>query len=349
MVEYEADDALAAAAVKAAADSRVERVLICTPDKDLAQCVSGSRVVQLNRRTNVVLDEAGVTANSASCPGRFPITSRSSAMPPTATRVCRLGGEVLRCGLFRYGHLESIPRRLAHLGSQRRESIQPVGNAGARSGARVPVPRSRDAPVPTSPSSETSTNCAGPARRRPFRRSRRGWIVRVRERRATETAEAGGVEGGRGEGGGSPRPQRKASAVRTPRLPRGSSTEGVRLLRHVDEHVVCPCERPGRTGVQAWCVSVQVLAPGQQRRVPRSARRAGHDMVFPAVTVAGAETDMLPAASSGTIQWRGSWRRGSVWTGMTPVVPAVGLIRLSLVRRQAAGRADEQQSAPDCR
>ena len=51
MVEYEADDALAAAAVKAAADPSVEQVLICTPDKDLAQCVRGSRVVQLNRRT----------------------------------------------------------------------------------------------------------------------------------------------------------------------------------------------------------------------------------------------------------------------------------------------------------
>ena len=50
MVEFEADDALAAGAVAAARDSRVERVLICTPDKDLAQCVRGSRVVQLNRK-----------------------------------------------------------------------------------------------------------------------------------------------------------------------------------------------------------------------------------------------------------------------------------------------------------
>src|SRR5271163_1200879 len=48
MVEFEADDALAAAAVAAARDARVERVIICTPDKDLAQCVLGSRIVQLN-------------------------------------------------------------------------------------------------------------------------------------------------------------------------------------------------------------------------------------------------------------------------------------------------------------
>src|SRR5438045_9791043 len=60
MVEFEADDALAAAAIAAARDPRVERVIICTPDKDLAQCVSGNRIVQLNRRTRVTIDEAGV-------------------------------------------------------------------------------------------------------------------------------------------------------------------------------------------------------------------------------------------------------------------------------------------------
>jgi len=60
MVEFEADDALAAGAAIAARDPRVDRVIICTPDKDLAQCVQGTRVVQLNRRTRVTLDEAGV-------------------------------------------------------------------------------------------------------------------------------------------------------------------------------------------------------------------------------------------------------------------------------------------------
>src|SRR3979409_2650952 len=60
MVEYEADDALAAAAGTAAPDPRVDRVIICTPDKDLAQCVSGTRIVQLNRRTRVTSDQAGV-------------------------------------------------------------------------------------------------------------------------------------------------------------------------------------------------------------------------------------------------------------------------------------------------
>src|ERR1700679_413474 len=59
MVEFEADDALAAGAAAAASDPRVTQVIVCTPDKDLAQCVRGTRVVQLNRRTRVIRDEAG--------------------------------------------------------------------------------------------------------------------------------------------------------------------------------------------------------------------------------------------------------------------------------------------------
>jgi len=60
MVEFEADDALAAAAAMAAADARVEQVVVCTPDKDLAQCVRGDRIVQLDRRTRELRDEAAV-------------------------------------------------------------------------------------------------------------------------------------------------------------------------------------------------------------------------------------------------------------------------------------------------
>src|SRR3954464_7956228 len=72
MVEFEADDALAAAAATAAADPRVERVLICTPDKDLAQCVRGTRVVQLNRRTKAIMDEAGVIQKFGVAPESIP-------------------------------------------------------------------------------------------------------------------------------------------------------------------------------------------------------------------------------------------------------------------------------------
>ena len=60
MIKFEADDALASAAAKAAQDDRARRVIICTPDKDLSQCVVGSRVVQLDRQRKTVRDEAGV-------------------------------------------------------------------------------------------------------------------------------------------------------------------------------------------------------------------------------------------------------------------------------------------------
>ncbi len=72
MVEYEADDALASGAALAARDKRVEQVVICTPDKDLGQAVTGSRVVQLNRRTGAILDEAGVTAKFGVPPASIP-------------------------------------------------------------------------------------------------------------------------------------------------------------------------------------------------------------------------------------------------------------------------------------
>jgi 5'-3' exonuclease len=65
LVHFEADDALASAAGKASQDDSVKQVIICTPDKDLSQCVVGTRVVQLDRRRNILRDEAGVVANSA--------------------------------------------------------------------------------------------------------------------------------------------------------------------------------------------------------------------------------------------------------------------------------------------
>jgi 5'-3' exonuclease len=83
MTELEADDALAAAAAKGATDSRVEKVVICTPDKDLAQCVRGTRVVQLNRRTREVRDEAGVIS-------KFGVRRHRRRVP----RPPRLGREV---------------------------------------------------------------------------------------------------------------------------------------------------------------------------------------------------------------------------------------------------------------
>jgi len=72
MIELEADDALASAAARAAADPRVEKVVIWTPDKDMAQCVRGTRVVQVDRRANVIRDEDGVRAKFGVEPARIP-------------------------------------------------------------------------------------------------------------------------------------------------------------------------------------------------------------------------------------------------------------------------------------
>src|SRR5207249_7089423 len=68
MIEVEADDALASATAVSVDDPEVDQVVICTPDKDLGQCVSGQRVVQLDRRKRVVLDEAGVRAKFGVAP-----------------------------------------------------------------------------------------------------------------------------------------------------------------------------------------------------------------------------------------------------------------------------------------
>jgi 5'-3' exonuclease len=72
MVELEADDALASAANVASTDFAVDQVLICTPDKDLAQCVQGSRVVLLDRRKSIVIDEDGVVAKFGVAPTSIP-------------------------------------------------------------------------------------------------------------------------------------------------------------------------------------------------------------------------------------------------------------------------------------
>ena len=72
MIEFEADDALASAAARAAQDDQVKQVLICTPDKDLSQCVVGTRVVQLDRRRDLVRDEAGVVAKFGVKPHSIP-------------------------------------------------------------------------------------------------------------------------------------------------------------------------------------------------------------------------------------------------------------------------------------
>jgi 5'-3' exonuclease len=110
MVEFEADDALAAAAAAAAADRRVDRVLICTPDKDLAQSVRGTRVVQMDRRSRTIRDEAGVVAKFGVPPTSIPdylalVGDAADGYPGLPG----WGAKSAAAVLAKYGHLESIP------------------------------------------------------------------------------------------------------------------------------------------------------------------------------------------------------------------------------------------------
>ena len=110
MVEFEADDALAAAAVAATLDPRVGRVIICTPDKDLAQCVQGSRIVQLNRRTRVTVDEPGVVkkfgVSPASIPDYLALVGDSADGYPGLPG---WGAKSSAAVLAKFGHIEAIP------------------------------------------------------------------------------------------------------------------------------------------------------------------------------------------------------------------------------------------------
>lgn len=110
MVEFEADDALAAAALAAAQDRRVEQVIVCTPDKDLAQCVRSSRVVQLNRRTRTTLDEAGVVQKFGVSPASIPdylalVGDAADGYPGLPGWGARSSAAVLA----KFLHLEAIP------------------------------------------------------------------------------------------------------------------------------------------------------------------------------------------------------------------------------------------------
>jgi 5'-3' exonuclease len=110
MVEFEADDALAAAAVNADGDARVTRVIICTPDKDLAQCVRGTRIVQLDRRTRTMRDESGVVLKFGVPPSSIPdylalVGDAADGYPGLPG----WGAKSTAAVLARFGHLEEIP------------------------------------------------------------------------------------------------------------------------------------------------------------------------------------------------------------------------------------------------
>src|SRR5216683_4801759 len=96
MVEFEADDALAAAAVMAVADDRVDRVIVCTPDKDLAQCVRGDRIVQLDRRTREMRDESMVRQKFGIPPSSIPDWGARGRQRGWLPWSARLGRQICR-------------------------------------------------------------------------------------------------------------------------------------------------------------------------------------------------------------------------------------------------------------
>ena len=110
MTDLEADDALASAAAVLAADPDVDQVAICTPDKDLGQCVQDGRVVQVDRRKRVVIDEDGVRAKFGVSPASIPdwlalVGDSADGFPGLPG----WGAKTSAAVLARYGHLEDIP------------------------------------------------------------------------------------------------------------------------------------------------------------------------------------------------------------------------------------------------
>ena len=117
MIEFEADDAMATAAARWAADPRVEQVVICSPDKDLAQCVTDGRVVQLDRRKRIVFDDGGVRERLGVSPGSVPdylaLVGDSADGYPGLPGWGKTSASVV---LGRFEHLEAIPEKASEWG-----------------------------------------------------------------------------------------------------------------------------------------------------------------------------------------------------------------------------------------
>lgn len=122
MVELEADDGLASAAHLAAADASVENIQIWTPDKDLAQMVMGTRVVQVDRRSGEVRDEAGVLAKFGVPPSRIPdflaLVGDSADGYPGVPKIGKKTAAVL---IAKHGPLEAFPPEV--LGEHREHAL----------------------------------------------------------------------------------------------------------------------------------------------------------------------------------------------------------------------------------
>ncbi len=133
MVELEADDALATAAAVAEADPSVGRVIICTPDKDLAQCVIGDRVVQLDRRSGTISGEDGVWAKFGVAPKSIPdwlalVGDSADGFPGLAGWGKRSASTVLA----HYGNFDEVPDHVADWDATVRQSVRGAAKLAER-------------------------------------------------------------------------------------------------------------------------------------------------------------------------------------------------------------------------
>ncbi len=133
MVDLEADDALASAAAVATDDEHVDQVLICTPDKDLAQCVVASRVVQLDRRTGVITDQDAVWARFGVGPASIPdwlalVGDSADGFPGLAG----WGRQSASAVLAHYGHIDDIPDEVGDWDPDLRRAVRSAAKLAAR-------------------------------------------------------------------------------------------------------------------------------------------------------------------------------------------------------------------------
>jgi 5'-3' exonuclease len=133
MVELEADDALASAAAVASDDAGVEQVLVCTPDKDLSQCVRGRRVVQLDRRKDVITDEDAVRARYGIGPLSIPdwlalVGDSADGFPG----LLGWGKQSASTVLGHYQHLEAIPASVSDWDPALRKSVRSAAKLADR-------------------------------------------------------------------------------------------------------------------------------------------------------------------------------------------------------------------------
>jgi 5'-3' exonuclease len=133
MVELEADDALASGAAVAAEDPAVAQVLICTPDKDLAQCVDGDRVVQLDRRRDAITNESGVLEKFGVLPASIPdwlaLVGDSADGFPGLSGWGKVSASTV---LAHYVHLEAIPEDVSDWDPAVRQKVRGAANLANR-------------------------------------------------------------------------------------------------------------------------------------------------------------------------------------------------------------------------